>query len=168
MICCTFSKNGTPYSDWNFFLTIPSKPMLSHAFHNRIQRNHMVLEIPFIGCFIWDRIFNSKPLELHCLITLASGNYIQCRTINVANLTISTEEKWLGFTQEVLTWNISLDNFRFWLWNSLKNQFPIDKHNIDNHSRNNTNLNRNYKWSSIKDIFTFFQGLLFWKKVFHF
>ena len=87
MICCTFSKNGTPYSDWNLFLTIPSKPMLSHAFHNRIQRNHMVLEIPFIGCFIWDRIFNSKPLELHCLITLASGNYIQCRTINVANLT---------------------------------------------------------------------------------
>ena len=189
MICCTFSKNGTPYSDWNFFLTIPSKPMLSHAFHNRIQRNHMVLEIPFIGCFIWDRIFNSKPLELHCLITLASGNYIQCRTINVANLTrynslprqkkfrhdntirsltIWTEEKWLGFTQEVLTWNISLDNFRFWLWNSLKNQFPIDKHNIDNHSRNNTNLNRNYKCSSIKDIFTFFQGLLFWKKVFHF
>ena len=86
----------------------------------------------------------------------------------IRSLTIWTEEKWLGFTQEVLTWNISLDNFRFWLWNSLKNQFPIDKHNIDNHSRNNTNLNRNYKWSSIKDIFTFFQGLLFWKKVFHF
>ena len=36
---------------WECSLKIPSKLMLSLAFHNHIQQNHTVLEIPFLGCF---------------------------------------------------------------------------------------------------------------------
>ena len=78
--CISQSYTAKPYGAWATF---------HRMFHLRL--------ISQIFCCC--RIFNSKPLELHCLIhvTLASGTNIQCRTINVANLTISTEEQWLGF-----------------------------------------------------------------------